>query len=162
MRVFQTKYFAKWARKKKISLEVLQKVIKEMEEHLIDAKLGHNIYKKRISLNGWGKRGGARSIIVYKMSEKAFFIYGYAKNTKEDLNIYSRKLGFPGIRHRDFCSFKRLKERKRASIKLENLIFWSINEEKSLRLLAEELLSYLNEQLKHLINVGELTEIQYT
>ena len=57
-----------------------------MGQGLIDADLGGHIYKKRISLQGRGKRGGARSILVYQVKETAFFIFGFAKNEKANIS----------------------------------------------------------------------------
>lgn len=51
-----------------------------------EAKLGGNIYKKRVALQGRGKRGGARTIVAFKLGDKAFFVYGYAKNVRENIN----------------------------------------------------------------------------
>lgn len=86
MRIFKTLVFAKWAKNEKLTDSQLREAIKEMEQGLIDADLGGNIYKKRIALQGRGKRGGARSIIAYKMSEKAFFIFGFSKNEKDNID----------------------------------------------------------------------------
>ncbi len=40
---------------------------------------------------GKGKRGGARTIVAYKHGEKAFFIYGFAKNEKENLHAKEKE-----------------------------------------------------------------------
>lgn len=52
---------------------------------LIDATLGGSVCKKRIALDGRGKRGSARTIVAYVKGEKAFFIYGFAKNERSDV-----------------------------------------------------------------------------
>ncbi len=57
----------------------------EMESGLIDAKLGGNVYKKRIALRGRSRRGGARTIVAFKIEECAFFIYGFAKNERANI-----------------------------------------------------------------------------
>ncbi len=85
MRIFKTRIFTKWARKVHLSDGLLNQAVMEMERGLIDANLGGGVYKKRIALSGRGKRSGARSIIAYKMGKKAFFIFGFAKNEKENL-----------------------------------------------------------------------------
>lgn len=56
-----------------------------MKQGLYEANLGGNIYKKRIALGNKGKRGGARTIIAFKIQGKAFFIYGFAKNKKGNI-----------------------------------------------------------------------------
>ena len=86
MRIFKTRLFAKWARAVKLTDKLLSHAVVEMERGLIDADLGGCVYKKRIALEGRGKRGGARSIIAYMMTKKAFFIFGFAKNEKENVS----------------------------------------------------------------------------
>lgn len=86
MRVFKTKWFNKWASKENLSDEVLILAIKEMEKGLIDADLGGNVYKKRIRKPGQGKSGSTRTIIAFRIGEKAFFTFGFAKNDKDNIN----------------------------------------------------------------------------
>lgn len=57
-----------------------------MNSGLYDANLGGNVYKKRVPLANKGKSGGARTIIAFKVNDKAFFIYGFAKNRQENVN----------------------------------------------------------------------------
>lgn len=92
MRIFKTRLFAQWTHKEKLNDESLCQAIYEMEQGLVDADLGGHVYKKRIALKGHGKRGGARSIIAYKMEDKAFFIFGYAKNKKANMTIEEKKI----------------------------------------------------------------------
>lgn len=92
MRIFKTRLFAKWAQKEKLSDSLLRQAVQEMEAGLVDADLGGHVYKKRIALKGHGKRGGVRSIIAYRVSEKAFFIFGYAKNEKETMTAEEKKM----------------------------------------------------------------------
>lgn len=42
--------------------------------------------KKRVALPGRGKRGGARTLVAFKQGEKAFFVYGFAKNERADIS----------------------------------------------------------------------------
>jgi len=59
---------------------------------LYEAKLGGFLYKKRIAFKGKGKRGGIRTVIAFKRNDKAFFVYGYAKNHKSNINAKERKI----------------------------------------------------------------------
>ncbi len=59
--------------------------VAEIEKGLIDANLGGNVLKKRVSLAGRGKRGGARTLIAYRQGNKAFFVYGFAKNIRANI-----------------------------------------------------------------------------
>jgi len=66
-------------------------VVHEMEGGQFGASLGGCVYKKRIALSGRGKRGSVRTLIVYRSGDRAFFVYGFAKN--ERANIDSNELG---------------------------------------------------------------------
>ncbi len=44
------------------------------------------MYKKRIAIQGKGKRGGARTILAFRKDDMAFFVYGYEKSKKSDLD----------------------------------------------------------------------------
>ena len=57
-----------------------------MEKGLIDADLGGGIYKQRIARSGQGKSGGYRSIIIFRTGDKAFFVYGFAKNDRDNIS----------------------------------------------------------------------------
>ncbi|MCF6263233.1 MAG: type II toxin-antitoxin system RelE/ParE family toxin [Xanthomonadales bacterium] len=60
--------------------------VEEMENGLIEASLGKYVVKKRVSLPGRGKRGGARTLVAYKRANKAFFVYAFAKNQRTNIN----------------------------------------------------------------------------
>lgn len=92
LRIFKTSLFAKWAKKEKLLDNQLRQAVQEMAQGLIDANLGGHIYKKRISLQGRGKRGAARSILAYQIQEKAFFIFGFAKNEKATISDEELKI----------------------------------------------------------------------
>lgn len=86
MRVFKTKWFTKWSLKEELSDKILLQAIKEMEQGLVDANLGSNVYKKRVAKAGKGKSGSTRTIIAFKINDKAFFMYGFSKNEKDNIN----------------------------------------------------------------------------
>ncbi len=90
MRVFKNKWFQKWAAKEGLNDEALRAAVEEMENGLIDAELGGHVIKKRVALPGRGKRGGSRTLVVYQQADKAFFVYGFAKN--ERANISDKEL----------------------------------------------------------------------
>ncbi|WP_347252374.1 type II toxin-antitoxin system RelE/ParE family toxin [Legionella sp.] len=87
---FKNIAFHKWAEQQGITDEVLDEAIKEMNQGSFEANLGGNVYKKRISLGNKGKSAGARTILAFKINDKAFFIYGFAKNKRD--NIDEREL----------------------------------------------------------------------
>jgi len=86
MRVFKNKWFQKWAAKEGLDDEALRTAVEEMENGLIDAELGGHVVKKRVALPGRGKRGGSRTLVVYQQADKAFFVYGFAKNERANIN----------------------------------------------------------------------------
>ena len=85
-RAFKTKSFAKWMRKTELKDQDLLFAVTEMEAGLIDADLGGNVFKKRVALPGMGKRAGARTLVAGKFSRKWFFLFGFAKNEKDNIN----------------------------------------------------------------------------
>ena len=86
MRIFKIKAFQNWANTEGLTDEVLRTAVNEMEDGLIDANLGGDVYKKRMALKGRGKRGGARTLVVYQRGSKTFFVYGFAKKQQDNIN----------------------------------------------------------------------------
>ena len=87
MRIFKNKAFHRWAAKEGVSDVDLVQAVEEMEQGLIDANLGGHVYKKRVALAGRGKSGGARTLLAYRVGEKAFFVYGFAKNVRANISV---------------------------------------------------------------------------
>ena len=86
MRIFRTRWFVKWAKKEKILEQALVQAVEEMKRGLIDADLGGHVYKKRVAIQGRGKSGGVRTLIAYQLQDRAFFIYGFAKNKRSNIS----------------------------------------------------------------------------
>ena len=85
MRVFKTKIFARFTRDEGIKDKALAKAVADMERGLIDANLGGELIKQRVARPGAGKRGGYRTLIAYRVHEKAVFLFGFAKNDLENI-----------------------------------------------------------------------------
>jgi len=85
VRVFKNAWFSRFARKEKISAAVLMEAIERAEKGLIDADLGGGVIKQRIARPGAGKSKGYRSIVLYRQSDRAFFIYGFPKNELDNI-----------------------------------------------------------------------------
>lgn len=86
MRVFKTRPFAKRAASYGLSDERLLDCIREFEQGLIGDSLGGNLYKKTVSIHGRGKRGGLRTILLYKDSpDRVFCLHVFSKNEKSSL-----------------------------------------------------------------------------
>ncbi|QNU62914.1 type II toxin-antitoxin system RelE/ParE family toxin [Vreelandella titanicae] len=86
MRVFKNKVFNKWAAKEGLNDAALLAAIDEIERGLIDADLGGHVLKKRVAISGRGKSGGVRTLLAYKVGNKAFFVYGFAKNARANIS----------------------------------------------------------------------------
>ena len=85
MRVFKNKAFAKWAEKEALSDDSLLNALNEIDKGLVDADLGGHVYKKRIAVGGKGKSSGVRTLIAYRIKDRAFFVYGFAKNKRANI-----------------------------------------------------------------------------
>ena len=86
MRIFKTKWFARFARKEGIEDNKLLDAITEAEKGVSVIDLGGGLIKKRVSRSGQGKSGGYRTIIVYQVKTLAVFVYGFPKSPKANLN----------------------------------------------------------------------------
>ena len=86
MRIFKNKWFAKFARKNGLSDGTLRAAALEIEAGSFDADLGGHVYKQRIARDGQGKRGGYRTIVLFKHGERAFFVYGFAKSERDTID----------------------------------------------------------------------------
>ena len=85
MRIFKTKAFHRWASKEKLTDNALCIAVNEIVNGLIDANLGGHVLKKRVALAGRGKRGGVRTLVAYRLDEKTFFMYGFAKGERANI-----------------------------------------------------------------------------
>ena len=82
----KTKWFHKWAKKNVISDKILLKAVENVSNNLGTSNLGYGLYKVRTPKVGQGKSGSFRTILVFKESDIAIFIYGFAKNEKDNLD----------------------------------------------------------------------------
>jgi hypothetical protein len=82
----KTKWFDKWSKKYAINDNKLLKAIGSIPGNLGIVDLGAGLYKLRIAGEQRGKSGGFRSIVVFRKSELAVFVYGFSKTEKDNLN----------------------------------------------------------------------------
>lgn len=85
-RVFRTRTFTRWMRKAELTDDALCEAVCEMAQGLVDADLGGHVVKKRVALPGQGKRGGARTIVATKLADRWFFLYGFGKNERANID----------------------------------------------------------------------------
>jgi hypothetical protein len=85
MRAFKNKSFARFARKSRITDAALCAAIADASRGLVDADLGGGVLKQRIARQGGGKSGGFRTIVLFRVRERAFFVHGFAKNEQDNI-----------------------------------------------------------------------------
>jgi hypothetical protein len=53
---------------------------------LIEVNLGGDLIKQRVAQPGAGKRGGYRTVIAYRKGARAFFLLGFAKSARANID----------------------------------------------------------------------------
>jgi len=85
IRIFKNTWFDRFARKQRIADADLIDAVCRVERGLIDANLGGGVIKQRIAKAGQGKSGGYRTIILYRHEQRAFFVFGFEKSEKSNI-----------------------------------------------------------------------------
>jgi hypothetical protein len=111
MKKLKTRHFSRWARKSGIADEQLFTAAKELEIGLFAAALGGFLYKVRLAGQSSGKSSGYRTIIAYRKGDRLLFLYGFAKNERD--NIDSNELEALKKLSKDYLSLS-LSELERA------------------------------------------------
>lgn len=91
MRIFKTKWFNKFAREENISDATLCQTVRNADTGLIDADYGSGVIKQRVARPNEGKSGGYRCVILYRKGSKAFFVYGFPKNARTNINQVEKR-----------------------------------------------------------------------
>jgi hypothetical protein len=89
--VFETKAFARFARKASLSGERLLEAAAEVAAGAFDADLGGGVFKQRVAREGGGKSGSFRTIIVFQAGGHSFFVLGFAKSDKANVSAKELK-----------------------------------------------------------------------
>ncbi len=93
MKILITNWFRKWLKKVNIENDDLissANIITENDETAVN--LGSGLYKVRIKRKYQGKSGGYRTILIFKKDELILYVYGFAKNEKDNLDKDELKL----------------------------------------------------------------------
>ena len=98
MKIYANKWFVKFMQKENIPKDALIKAIDDINAGKIDADYGSGVFKQRIARSHEGKSGGYRSIILCRQNERAFFVYGFAKNQRENITTDEVK-AFKNLAH---------------------------------------------------------------
>jgi hypothetical protein len=86
MRIFKTRWLVRFARREGIPDGSLREAIARAEKGLVDADLGGGLIKQRVARSGQGKSGGFRVLVAYRAGDRAIFVYGFAKNHRNNIS----------------------------------------------------------------------------
>jgi hypothetical protein len=86
VRIFKSRWFQRFVRKEGIADAVLCDAVARAEKGQIDADLGGGVIKQRIARPGQGKSKGYRTIIFFRRGVRAFFVYGFAKSQRANID----------------------------------------------------------------------------
>jgi hypothetical protein len=86
VRIFKNTWFSRFAEKEGITDGELKEAVDLLEEGQADADLGGDVYKMRLARLGEGKAGGYRVIVFFRSEERTFFVYGFAKAKRGNIN----------------------------------------------------------------------------
>ena len=85
MRIYKTRWFARFARQAKIADSSLRAAVVRAERGLIDADLGGHVIKQRVARPGQGRSGGYRVLIAYSPAARSVMLFGFAKNERDNI-----------------------------------------------------------------------------
>ena len=92
VRALKDPEFDDWAQEQGLTDAMLRKAVDEVEAGLVDARLGGFLLKKRIAAPGRGKRGSYRAIVAHRQGSRLIFLYGFAKNDRDNITDKERKI----------------------------------------------------------------------
>jgi hypothetical protein len=84
--IYKTRSFARWVKREGLADRDLCDTVVEMQKGLIDARLGGGLIKKRVARSGHGKRGGYRVILASNLGDRWVFMFGFAKNERDNVD----------------------------------------------------------------------------
>ena len=86
MRIFKNTWFTRFADKEGIEDGELRELVDQLEAGQAEADLGGGVYKARVARPGEGKSGGYRVIVFFRSEERTFFVYGFAKSVRDNID----------------------------------------------------------------------------
>lgn len=86
MGIFKSRWFQRFAKKEGITDTALRDAADRAGKGQIDADLGGEVIKQRIARPGQGKSKGYRTIILFRRGAKAFFVYGFLKSQRANID----------------------------------------------------------------------------
>lgn len=91
MGAYKVRSFERFAHKHEISDADLCKAAEDVVAGNVDADLGGGVYKQRVARPGQGKSSGFRTLLTHRTSEHVFFVFGFAKNARENVTAQELK-----------------------------------------------------------------------
>ena len=85
MRVFKTRWFARYARRHGIANANLCEAVARASQGIIDAQLGACVIKQRIARMGAGRSGGFRAVIAHVPDVRSAFMFCIAKSDRANI-----------------------------------------------------------------------------
>ncbi|MCB4825499.1 type II toxin-antitoxin system RelE/ParE family toxin [Roseicella aerolata] len=86
LRLLKNKGFARFARKEGLTDQALCEAAKEVEDGLVDARLGGFLLKKRVAKGSSGKSGGFRTIVAHRQGQRLIFLFGFGKGERDNID----------------------------------------------------------------------------
>jgi hypothetical protein len=86
LRIFKSRWFQRFARKEGIADAALLEAADRADKGQIDADLGGEVIKQRIARRGQGRSSGYRTIILFRRGAKAFFVFGFPKSQRANID----------------------------------------------------------------------------
>ena len=86
MRIFESRWFQRFAKKEGITEIALRDAADRADKGQIDADLGGEVIKQRIARPGEGRSKGYRTIILFRRGSRAFFVFGFSKNQRANID----------------------------------------------------------------------------
>jgi hypothetical protein len=86
LRIFTSRWFQRFARKGGITDAALREAVARAEKGQMDADLGGEVIKQRIARPGEGRSKGYRTIILFRRGARAFFVYGFSKSQRANID----------------------------------------------------------------------------
>ena len=86
MRIFKNTWFTRFAERESITDGEMREMANQLEEGKAEANLGGGVYKVRVARSGEGKSGGYRVIVFFRSEERTFFVYGFSKSDRDNID----------------------------------------------------------------------------
>jgi hypothetical protein len=86
VRIFKSRWFQRFSRKEGVTDAALREAVARAEKGQIDADLGGEVIKVRIARPGQGRATGYRTIVLFRRGMRAFFVYGFAKSRRANID----------------------------------------------------------------------------